>query len=200
MRVENQCRSGVPNFGQINRIQIPKSAFSKPDEINKCFKTFNKSLNQASAGGGVLGRITAGLMSKLKNKTLTLFESTTYKMCEKDMKALKFDSKALARHLNNPQISQIAEKDSFVFYVFTKEDKDSISDKINYSFIDKMKLKYAAADEYPENVDLQQLYINSKRGLKCDKELKQSIKGANVHNFNLESLDGIKKIVSKLGL
>ena len=201
MRVSNSINQ--PNFKSVSLLQFPREIFSNPNNLEKCSAQVYKELAKAS---GVkteykLSNVLAafGIGKKNLHKFDLRIEYPSYFHSKTALqKNGDYSISWLSSNMNVP-VKDAIDKDYHSFFVLTKEHKDKMLDFYKADNRIQIVREYSLRALYKyKSKDMQELFAAAHIGNVIDKFFEKVIGNAEIHRFQLNSLDEIKNIAPKL--
>lgn len=130
MNITPVQNSNKASFGSVNLIQVSKTAFKHPDDLNLAYKEFNTAVNTTTGEvNDLIGTIFNLIgMGKKTNKTITYLEqSPAYFLLGKEMKKSGYTKVSWMSKETGIPIAEPLSPDHHSFTILTKEQKDKAS-------------------------------------------------------------------------
>ena len=188
------------NFKAVSMVQIPRKAFTHPENVKQCSKEFNKTLYNTilAQKSGLFAKIISCL-TKRQNKIATVLESPSFYIAKEAMQQqnLEYGLNWLKLNTGLP-IQEALDKNTYTFYVFTKEHKDECINAMQKPLKNIFKYANESLERYSIDSSMAYIYVKSKIGVDSDAMLKKTIAENPINKIKINSLDEVKNIITKL--
>lgn len=180
------------NFKGITIVNIPQKAFSNPKDSEKSFDEFCEKFSEAAYSDSTKLEKTLACARKKHAKYLAELIGNGYFETIKNTKySIEWAQNHTGINLKKPMY-----KNTYSFYVFTKEDKNEVVKKFN--FINLLKQKYRIYKEKNQRIDKGLIVDNCWENLKYYQEVEKSLddvtkKGINAQ-ITVSTLDEIPEV------
>lgn len=200
MQISPTSNSVNTNFKAVNIVQVPKKAFSNPENLKTCEKEFSKVIDYATGDrmSGIWGTIVA-LFSTKPHKTVTILEKPTYNVAKRVMqnKNINYSLSWLSQNMGIP-IEGPLQDGVHSFYVFTKEDKQGFMDAITKPLKNVLAYTKEGMKKHPSDNKLANVYAQVKMGKATEDGFNQVIGDRNVAKIKIETLEDLPNIIKDL--
>ena len=200
MQISPISNSVNTNFKAVNIVQVPKRAFSNPENLKTCEKEFSKVIAKATGDklNGIIGAIVA-LFTAKPHKIAIILEKPTYNVAKRAMqnKNINYSLSWLKQNTGIP-IEGPLQDGVHSFYVFTKEDKQSFRDAIIKPLKNILAYTKEGMKKHPSDNKLANVYAQVKIGKATEDGFNQVIGDRNIPRIKIETLEDLPKIVKDL--
>lgn len=203
MKISSTHQNNQPSFKQINLIQIPKKAYTDPNDTIQCTLNFyNTLLDCTNKKPSKLSNFLSKLgLSKHATKYSVVQESPTCMLGKKLHDEYGYSVEYFEQNTKVPFKKPLKE-DMFSYFIFTKNHHKEVCKMQTKSYSKKLldnamqeysKLKKEG--KYPS--EFVPAAIATKE---LDKDLDKIIAQDTIHKFELNSVDELKNIIEELDI
>ena len=190
-------------FKAVNLVQIPKAAFTEPDNTLKCALEFNDILSHVTKdplGNSALGQAISYATTKL-HKTATVLEKFSHFTAKTSSEIVgKESSVSKLREKTGLPIADAVDETKHSFYVFTKEHKDKCAEIQRNSLTNLQEAARESQEKYPNDIAMQDIYAYAKVGVEADKQMEEIISNTPIKKIEIDSLFDIASITKDLDI
>lgn len=201
MQISPTCSTINTNFKAVNIVQIPKKAFSNPENLENCKKEFSKALDCATMNrtNGILGTI-KNLFNNIKpSNTKSYLEKPTYYYAKNAMQKnnINYSLSWLSQHTGVP-IAENLENGMHSFYVVTKDNMIDFLNAYTPPIKNVSELLKEALKKHPLDSKLADVCARVKIANLIERNFDRLIEYKGIPIIKIETLDDLPKIVKDL--
>ena len=200
MNITPTSNTANTNFKAVNIVQIPKRAFSNPENLKTCQKEFSKALDSTTGDklNNIFGAILA-LFTTKPHKTGTILEKPTYNFAKTAMQknGINYSLSWLSQNTGIP-IGNALKEGVHSFYVFTKEDKQGFMNALSKPLKHLLEFTREGLKRHPSDKKLANIYAHTKYGNAIEEGFNNVIGERKIPQIKIETLEDLPKIIKDL--
>lgn len=203
MRIKPITLQNIPKFKSINLVQIPKKAFSNPedklecrDEFDSIFKYYISDTKEPT----LFERVKKFLKTD-KPKASYVMEKPSYYAASIAMKQnnLRYSLSWLRRNSGLP-ISEPIDENYYSFFVYTKDDALRAQKMVKKNLGNFGQYKVEGLERYGDRKDIANVYAEAKVGVDIERDNDELIKSIGIRKFRVKSFAGLGDIIKDLNI
>jgi len=201
MQINTNHNYNKTNFKAKSLVQIPRKAFTNPENFAECSRVFSEKVRQISGEKtrNVFGALLATLFPRLV-KSVNVLESFSHGYVKEAMESnnIKYPITWFKQNTGLDIPTETLDENLHSFYVYTKNDKRNALKAIMEALKNAKSYVIEGKSRYSGNEALASAYVLAKLGVETDRLLNESTKDTPLRTFRLESIDELDKIAQEL--